>query len=39
MNSTSLINKLVEVTGGSIQMWQNRWELKQNNTRKNNENI
>lgn len=35
----SLINKLAEVTGGSKQMWQNRWEQKQENSRKNNENI
>lgn len=35
----SLINKLAEITGGSKQMWQNRWEQKQENSRKNNENI
>lgn len=35
----SLINKLAEVTGGSKQMWQNRWEQKQKDSRKNNENI
>jgi hypothetical protein len=35
----SLINKLAEVTGGSKQMWKNRWEQKQKNSRKNNENI
>jgi len=36
--TTSLINKLAEVTGGSKQMWQNRWEQKQKNSRTNNEN-
>jgi len=37
--TTNLINKLVEVTGGSKQLWKNRWEQKQKNSRKNNENI
>lgn len=35
----SLINKLAEATGGSKQLWQNRWEQKQKNSRVNNEKI
>jgi plasmid maintenance system antidote protein VapI len=35
----ALINKLAEVTGMSIQFWQNRWDQKKRDVRGNNENI
>ena len=37
--TTNLINKIVEITGGSRQLWKNRWKQKQKNSKASNENI